>query len=68
MEMIHEFREFFLDAAGLSRLDEAESRLAISEHQDIVAALRSHDPDLAERLIRQHFEGAYRSLTRAAGG
>ena len=64
MEMIHGFREFFLDAAGLSRLEEAESRRAISEHENIVAALRHRDVVRCERLIRKHFEGAYRSLQR----
>jgi DNA-binding GntR family transcriptional regulator len=64
MDMIHGFREFFLDAEGISRLDEAESRRAISEHENIVAALRHRDPERCERLIRKHFEGAYRSLAR----
>ena len=64
MDMIHGFREFFLDAAGLSRLDEAESRRAISEHENIVAALRHRDVERSERLIRKHFAGAYRSLAR----
>jgi DNA-binding GntR family transcriptional regulator len=63
-EMIHGFHEFFIDAEGLSRLDDAESRQAISEHQDIVAALRARDAEQAARLVRRHFETAYRSLTR----
>jgi DNA-binding GntR family transcriptional regulator len=67
-EMIHGFREFFIDAAGLSRLDDAESRQALSEHQDIVAALRGRDAEQAAALIRRHFETAYRSLARGAGG
>jgi DNA-binding GntR family transcriptional regulator len=64
MGMIHGFREFFLDAEGISRLDEAESRRAISEHENIVAALRHRDVERCERLIRKHFEGAFRSLVR----
>jgi DNA-binding GntR family transcriptional regulator len=67
MEMIHEFREFFVDAAGLSRLDDAESRQAISEHQEIVAALRARDAEQAAALVRRHFETAYRSLARGTG-
>jgi DNA-binding GntR family transcriptional regulator len=37
----------------------------IEEHAAIVAALRAHDPDAAERAVRHHIEVAGRELLAA---
>jgi DNA-binding GntR family transcriptional regulator len=66
VDMIDGYREFFVDAAGLSQLDEADSRRAAAEHRHIVTALQAGDPDRADQLVRRHLELAFRSLARAA--
>lgn len=40
----------------------------VEEHQAILTALENHDPDAAERLVRQHIESAARQLVAALRG
>ena len=41
------------------------ARTSSREHQEIVAALEQRDPDLAERIVREHIRAAYKvRLTR----
>lgn len=65
IEMIGEFREFFLNERGLRRFDRDDTNAAVDEHQAIVDALRAHDGERAEALVRRHLLNAYQTVTEA---
>jgi DNA-binding GntR family transcriptional regulator len=62
IEMISEFREFFLTARGLRRFDRDDTKAAVSEHQAIVEALRAGDSERAESVVRHHLLSAYQTI------
>jgi DNA-binding GntR family transcriptional regulator len=62
IEMIDEFREFFLTARGLRRFDRDDTKAAVSEHQAIVDALRAGDGERVETVLRHHLLSAYQTI------
>jgi DNA-binding GntR family transcriptional regulator len=56
IQMVEGFREFFLSEKVLSRYSKRESENAISDHQEIVDAMKERDGKKCERLIRRHLE------------
>jgi DNA-binding GntR family transcriptional regulator len=62
IEMIGEFREFFLSERGLRRFDRDDTKAAVGEHQAIVDALRARDGERAETVVRHHLLSAYQTI------
>lgn len=52
--------EYFIDEHGLQRFGPEETRKAVREHREILAALRARDGDKAERLVRDHLLSAFK--------
>jgi DNA-binding GntR family transcriptional regulator len=62
IEMIDEFREFFLTERGLRRFDRNDTKAAVAEHRQIVDALRARDGERAEAIVRRHLLSAFQTL------
>src|SRR5437763_6536290 len=56
--MINDYREYFLTPHMLSQYDRAAMLHLQLQHEALVQALRAHDGDAAERLVRAHFQDA----------
>src|SRR5437588_5724570 len=58
VRMINDYREYFLTPRMLSRYNRAAMLHLQQQQEAIVQALRAHDGDAAERLVRVHFQDA----------
>lgn len=57
---IESHAEYFIDEHGLQRFGPEETRKAVRDHRDILAALRARDGDKAESLTRAHLLTAFK--------
>jgi len=53
-ETIEEYATFFMNEATLAALTSDQARLAIADHELLVAAIRKRDADEAEKIMRRH--------------
>lgn len=65
IDMIDDLRAFFLTERGLRRFDRDATKVAIAEHQQIIAALRARDGERAEAIVRHHLLSAWRTVRKA---
>lgn len=56
ISLIEDYREIFLNLKIVGKYSQRDSRLAMSQHRDIVEALQARDGLRAEQAMRQHLE------------
>jgi DNA-binding GntR family transcriptional regulator len=66
IEMINDFREFFLNERVLEMYTRRDTETALKHHFEIVDALRARDGTRVEKLVRRHLEHFRRRAKRGA--
>ena len=56
LEMIQNFRDYYLNPRWVTRRDRKMVERALRDHREIVSALRARSPDRSERILRRHLK------------
>jgi len=67
IDMLTSFNEYFLHPKWVTRTEKKSVDQALSDHRQIVAALRARSPDRTERILRRHLKLGLMQLTDNAG-
>ncbi len=65
IRMIGEYRDYFLNVDFLKMYDRKTMLRMNDQHDKIISALRAHDGEQAERLVREHFADALAVIDRS---
>lgn len=68
IEMIHNFREYYLHPNWVACTDKKLIDQAVKDHKQIIAALRARSPDEVERILRRHLKLGLMQLTGRSEG
>jgi DNA-binding GntR family transcriptional regulator len=56
LEMVQDFREYYLNPRWVTRSDKKMVGRAFRDHREIVSALRARSPNRSERVLRRHLK------------